>query len=76
MKRTIWKVMVATPFTFIALVVLIGRVGGAYYHLKVNSEKPISEIWSTFSWRAQIYLNKASGQIPELSWSEASLWGT
>jgi alcohol dehydrogenase (cytochrome c) len=69
MKRTVGKVVVATCVLF-AFIAFIGIVGGAYYHLKVNSEKPISEAWSAVSWRAQIYLRKASGRLPELSWSE------
>jgi len=69
-KRIIWKVVAATTFALIALVALIGIVGGAYYHLRVNSERSIPKIRSAISWRAQIYLKKASGQLSELSWTE------
>ena len=62
MKRILWTVAVAM------IIALIGIVGGAYYYLKFNTVKPISE--SAISWRAQIYLMKAEGKVPELSWTE------
>ncbi len=64
MKRTIWSAVAATIIAF------IGIVGGSYYYFKVNSNKHISEMWPAISWRAQIYLRKASGRVPELSWPE------
>jgi alcohol dehydrogenase (cytochrome c) len=56
--------------TIIVLIALIGIVGGAYYYSKVNAVTPISERWPAISWRAQVYLKKALGGIPELSWTE------
>ncbi len=64
MKRTIWSAVAATT------IAVIGIVGGAYYYFKVNSNIHISELRPAISWRAQIYLRKASGRVPELSWSE------
>ena len=64
MKRIVWGAVVTT----VALIGIV--VGGAYYYLEVNAVKPISENWPAISWRAQIYLKKAYGGIPELSWSE------
>ena len=64
MKRTIWSAVAATT------IAVIGIVGGAYYYFKVNSNIHISELQPAISWRAQIYLRKASGRVPELSWSE------
>src|SRR5271156_2657761 len=63
-KRTVWKAVVAT----FLLISLIGVAG--YYHFSVSPERPISDIWSVISWRTQIYLKKAYGQVPELSWTE------
>jgi alcohol dehydrogenase (cytochrome c) len=62
MKRILWTVAVAMIIAF------IGIVGGAYYYLKFNTVKPVSE--SAIAWRAQIYLMKAEGKVPELSWTE------
>jgi len=70
MMRTVWKKAAATTFALIAFIALIGVVGVAYYHLEVNPAKSFSEIKFAISWRAQIFLRKASGQVPELSWSE------
>jgi len=64
MKRILWKAAIAT------IIVFIGIVGGAYYYLEVNTVKPISESWPKISRGAQIYLMKASGKLPELSWTE------
>ena len=61
MKRILWGALAATT------IVLIGSIGGTYYFIKASTAKPIAEI---ISWRAQIYLRKASGGIPELSWIE------
>ena len=65
MKRSVWG-GVAT------IVGVIGLIGGAYYFLKVHTVQPISESWPAVSWRAQIFLKKAYGGIPELSWTELS----
>ena len=51
------------------IIALIAIVGGAYYYLG-HTVKPISESWAAISWRAQIYLKKAYGTVPELSWTE------
>jgi len=64
MKRILRKAAIAT------IIVFIGIVGGAYYYLEVNTVKPISESWPKISRGAQIYLMKASGKLPELSWTE------
>ena len=69
MKRTVWKA-VATTFVVIAFIALIGVGGVAYYHLEINPNKPISEISFAISWRAQIYLRKVTGRVPEVSWTE------
>jgi alcohol dehydrogenase (cytochrome c) len=63
MKRILCGVFAA------ATIVFIGFVGGAYYYVKAYTARPLSEI---ISWRAQTFLKKASGGIPELSWIE--LW--
>ena len=64
MKRIIWTAAVATTIVF------VGCIGGAYYYYKAHTVKPISESWPAISWRAQIFLKKALGGIPELSWVE------
>ena len=51
---------------------IIGLIGGCYYFLKINTVKPISGSWPTMSWRVQIFVKKAFGGIPELSWTELS----
>jgi alcohol dehydrogenase (cytochrome c) len=62
----VWKSAVAT------IVVLIGIVAGGYYYLK-NTVSPTSQSLPTAIFRvAQIYLMKAYGKVPELSWAE--LW--
>jgi alcohol dehydrogenase (cytochrome c) len=66
MKRAVWGALAATTL------VLIGSIGGTYYYLttvKTSTANPIAE---TISWRAKIFLKKAHGEIPELSWTE--LW--
>jgi alcohol dehydrogenase (cytochrome c) len=64
MKRIVWIAALATTIAF------IGIVGGAYHYLKGKTVKPV-EGWSTaISDRAQIYLMKALGKVPELSWTE------
>jgi alcohol dehydrogenase (cytochrome c) len=62
MNRVGWRGFVATIVAFIMI------AGGAFYYFRFNSGKPPSEIWSGVSWRAQLYLRKASGRLPELSW--------
>ena len=64
MKRIIWIAAVATTIVF------IGFIGGAYYLYKTHTVKPISESWPAISWRAQIFLKKALGGVPDLSWVE------
>ena len=64
MKRIVWIAAVATT------IVLIGSFGGAYYYYRARTVKPLSDAWPQISWRAQIYLKKALGGIPELSWVE------
>ena len=63
MKRILCRVLVATT------IVLIGSIGGIYYFVTASTVKPIPE---SISWRAKIFVKKASGGIPELSWLE--LW--
>ncbi len=53
-----------------ALIFLSGIVGSAVYYASINTNKTNSEILSDLSWRAQIYLIKAFGGVPELSWTE------
>jgi alcohol dehydrogenase (cytochrome c) len=61
MKRILWRVLVATT------IVLIGSIGGIYYFVTASAVKPIPD---SISWRAKIFLKKAYGGIPELSWME------
>lgn len=73
MKRGIWKAVRAATFaliTLFAIVVAVGIAGAAYYHFEGNSTKSVSDLWSAMSWRAQMWLRKAEGRVPELSWSE------
>src|SRR5271155_2962871 len=66
MKRNLRKALVGTIIAF------IGIVGGAFYYLNLNFNSGYhkSEFWSAISWRARIYLKKAYGGLPELSWVE------
>ena len=64
MKRIGWKAGLATIIT------VVGIVGGGYYWLTGHSVQPILESWPDISWRAEIYLMKAVGRVPELSWTE------
>ena len=65
----------------LAAVILIGAVGAAavYWRLEfgnsnINPEgKSTEEVWSSVLCRAQLYLQKAKGEISEVSWAE--LWG-
>jgi alcohol dehydrogenase (cytochrome c) len=67
-------------FVISAAVILIGTICTAalyWYpiHWKsfVGLESVSNEkIWNSFSWRAQLYLKKAQGGVPEVSWIE--LW--
>jgi len=61
MNRIVWGALAVTT------IVLIGFVGGTYYYVYTSTTKPISE---GISWRAKIFLKKAYGGIPELSWME------
>ena len=63
MRRILWRVLVATT------IVLIGSIGGIYYFVTASTVKPVPD---GISWRANIFLKKAYGGIPELSWME--LW--
>jgi hypothetical protein len=64
MHHTVLKTAIAASIAVFAV------VGGAYYWLEVHSVTPNSESWPSISCRAQIYLAKAFGRVPELSWSE------
>jgi alcohol dehydrogenase (cytochrome c) len=64
MKRIVWIGALAT------LIAFIGIVGYGFYYVNSNANEPDLKIWSSVSWRAQIYLMKAYGRIPELSWTE------
>lgn len=64
MKRIVWIGVIAVFICIIAI------AGGAVYYVNIENGKPISENLSSISWRAEIYLMKASGRIPELSWVE------
>jgi alcohol dehydrogenase (cytochrome c) len=67
-------------FVTSAAVILIGTIcaGALYWHPihwkslvgleSVSNEK----IWESFSWRSRLYLKKARGGVPEISWTE--LW--
>ena len=63
MRRILWRVLVATT------IVLIGSIGGIYYFVTASTVKPVPD---GISWRANIFVKKAYGGIPELSWME--LW--
>jgi alcohol dehydrogenase (cytochrome c) len=71
MKRKVQKRVPKTAFALVVFAAIIGIVGGAYYftYYQVKA-KSFGETWSGISWRAQIYLNKSFGRLPELSWSE------
>jgi alcohol dehydrogenase (cytochrome c) len=70
-----------TAIAILGAVILIGAVGAAalYWRLEfgnsnANSEsKSTEEIWSSVLCRARLYLQKAKGEISEISWTE--LWG-
>lgn len=64
MKRIVFAVVLA------ALISLVGIGFGAVYYVSINTNKTKSEILSEISWRAQIYLMKAEGRVPQLSWAE------
>jgi len=67
-------------FVISGAVILIGTISAAalYWHLDywksvVGRESASNEeIWNAVSCRARLYLQKAQGEIPELSWTE--LW--
>ena len=59
----------------VAILVLAAVAGTAFHFvakpiLDQNTERAVS--WHAVSWRAQLYLRKASGNLPDLSWVE--LW--
>jgi hypothetical protein len=70
-----------TAIAILGAVILIGAVGAAvlYWRLEfgnsnANSEgKSTEEIWSSVLCRGRLYLQKAKGEISDLSWTE--LWG-
>ena len=52
------------------LIALVGIVAGAgYLYFKIDSRQQ-NTTFSGISWRARLYLRKAEGRLPELSWSE------
>jgi alcohol dehydrogenase (cytochrome c) len=70
---------IAKPAFVISIVVIvIGTIVLAYWHREhwksaVNLEGASSDrIWAAFLCRARLYLQKAQGEVPELSWTE--LW--
>jgi len=63
-RRLVWIAAIAMT------IVLIGSIGGAYHYYRSHTDRPLSDAWPQISWRAQIYLKKAFGGIPELSWAE------
>jgi alcohol dehydrogenase (cytochrome c) len=60
---------------------LIGVIGAAFFLWRPGQEKSTvnlggmssQNIWDAVSCRARLYLQKAKGEVPELSWTE--LWG-
>ena len=66
---------------FSAVVLLIGMIGAAAMFWHLGSRKWLlglqsasnERIWSVVSCRARLYLQKAEGDVSELSWTE--LWG-
>src|ERR1700730_19429208 len=67
-------------FVTSAAVILIGTIcAAALYWYPIHWKSVVGlesvsngKIWRRLSWRAQLYLQKTKGGIPELSWSE--LW--
>ena len=64
MKRIVWIAVVTTT------IVLIGSLGAADYYYSTHTVRPLSDAWPQISWRAQTYLKKALGGIPQLTWIE------
>jgi len=57
----------------VAAVVAIGITLGATFMLKsLNSSAPNGWTWEMVSWRARLFVLKAEGDVPDLSWRE--LW--
>ena len=62
-------------------IALVGAVGAAASYWRLEAAKSIAnpagksneEIWSAALCRAQLYVQKAKGQVPDVSWPE--LWG-
>ena len=53
------------------LIALVGIVAGAgYLYFKIDSRQQNATFSQGISWRARLYLRKAEGRLPELSWSE------
>jgi alcohol dehydrogenase (cytochrome c) len=65
MKKLVVITAVATTIALVA-----GSVGYGYYYYRAHTVRPLSDAWPQISWRTKIYLKKAGGGIPELSWSE------
>jgi alcohol dehydrogenase (cytochrome c) len=65
----------------VVAVILIGAIAGASFYWRLTSERDAGNpetassknIWDAASCRAQLYLQKAKGEILDVSWSE--LWG-
>ena len=66
MRRIFWKTVVTTIIAFIGIVL----VGIVYYFFELNGDIPSSAKWPVLSWRVEIYMKKARGEIPGLSWTE------
>ena len=55
------------------VILLLGSLATAYWMYRAKADlTPSQNIWRSVSWRLQLYLSKAEGDIPDLSWSE--LW--
>jgi alcohol dehydrogenase (cytochrome c) len=71
------KVVIGT----LSAIILIGTIGATALYWRLESGKSIEdpegksndEIWRAVLCRAQLYLQKAKGEVPEVSWVE--LWG-
>jgi alcohol dehydrogenase (cytochrome c) len=74
------KIKKLAILSLVALIV-IGTIGAAALYWRLESSKSIvnpegrsnEEVWSAVSCRAQLYLQKAKGEVSEVSWAE--LWG-
>src|SRR6202049_3996757 len=53
------------------VILLLGSLATAYWMYRPKADLPPTQnIWRSVSWRLQLYLRKAEGDIPDLSWSE------